>query len=486
MHFESADDPAVGDATVPPSCTQWTQRLELLEFYRRWAERDARSVSVLMPEAMRNGPEHDMPGLGSTVPLWYSHRGAKSFPPAALRAEVCMVNGSQLPLVDWTAARATFRHLRADVVIFGSDGADTTPRYAESVVVGPSGELVSFQRHYDDSTSFADVWDDDASFLMVSGRHAQAVVNHVLARGWGLPSVGAMTRRFSVRWAGRPCVVAGFGVSPGAAAALDLPRGSKASTQEPDGMHGAAESLADQPWEPRSGWAYRSSKRALDILTSVGGLVLMSPFLAIVALLVKATSRGPVLFGHKRQGLGGKEFRCWKFRSMRQGAEALQDSLRIQNEVDGPQFKIEHDPRLTPIGDWLRRTYVDELPQLLNVLLGRMSLVGPRPSPDDENQLCPAWRRARLSVKPGITGLWQVLRMRDADHSDFQEWIYYDVEYARHRSLWLDLQIILYTLPSMFAPGPLGGFAERLRRRGICKHSARLSDTNEPTLHLAT
>lgn len=439
-----------------------------------------------MPETMRNRPASNMPGLGSTIPLWYSHRGATSFPSAAPRAEVCVVNGRQLPLVDWAAARAVFRRSRADVVIFGSAHAASTPRYAESVVVGPTGELVSFQRHYDDSTSFADVRNDDASFLMVSGRHAPAVVNHVLARGWGLPSVGAMTRRFSIRWAARPCVVAGFGTSPGAASAHGVPPDPQSAGQPFGGSQNATERRLDEPGKTRSGWAYRSSKRALDIVASATGLVLISPFLAIVALLVKATSRGPILFGHKRQGLGGKEFRCLKFRSMREGAEALQDSLRTQNEVDGPQFKIDRDPRLTPIGDWLRRTNVDELPQLLNVLMGRMSLVGPRPSPDDENQLCPAWRRARLSVKPGMTGLWQVLRMRDADHSDFQEWIYYDVEYARHQSLSLDLGILLYTLPSMVAPGPLAGFAKRLRRRGICKHSAWLSDTNEPTLHVAT
>lgn len=412
------------------------------------------------------------------MPVWYSHRGAKSLPPTAPRSEVFLVNGSQLPLVDWTAAKAAFRRSQADVVIFSSTGTDTAPRYAESVEVGPTGELVSFQRHYDDSTSFTDVWNEDASFLMVSGQHAPAVVNHVLARGWGLTSVGAMTRRFSVRWAGRPCVVAGLG----APSNRGLSQVRKNSMQQLGDLGHAI----DEPRVTQDGWLYQSSKRAIDMVTAMGVLILMSPFMLIIALLVKVTSRGPVFFGHKRQGLGGKEFRCWKFRSMREGAEALQGSLQTQNEVDGPQFKINNDPRLTPIGDWLRRTNIDELPQLFNVLFGQMSLVGPRPSPDGENQLCPAWRRARLSVKPGMTGLWQVLRMRDANHSDFQEWIYYDVEYARHRSFWLDIQIILYTLPSMFAPGPLAGFAKRLRKHGICKHSTRLSETNSPTLHLAT
>jgi lipopolysaccharide/colanic/teichoic acid biosynthesis glycosyltransferase len=188
-------------------------------------------------------------------------------------------------------------------------------------------------------------------------------------------------------------------------------------------------------------------------------------------LLIKLTSRGPILFGHKRQGLDGREFRCWKFRSMRVGADKLQDALRKLNEVDGPQFKIAADPRITPIGKFLRRSNLDELPQLLNVLRGTMSLVGPRPSPDNENQMCPAWRRARLSVKPGITGLWQVLRLRNDPLADFQEWIYYDVEYARHRSIWLDLQILLYTPVAILAPKRVSHFAEKLSRFGICSHS---------------
>jgi lipopolysaccharide/colanic/teichoic acid biosynthesis glycosyltransferase len=110
------------------------------------------------------------------------------------------------------------------------------------------------------------------------------------------------------------------------------------------------------------------------------------------------------------------------------------------------------DPRSARIGHWLRRYNVDELPQLINVLRSDMSLVGPRPSPDHENQYCPAWRRARLSVRPGITRLWQVLRLREQSSSDFQDWSYYDIEYARHCSLWLDLQLLLHAPPAMFAP----------------------------------
>ena len=159
----------------------------------------------------------------------------------------------------------------------------------------------------------------------------------------------------------------------------------------------------------------------------------------------------------------------------------MQLQLKALNEVDGPQFKISNDPRLTRFGSWIRRWNIDELPQLFNVLLGQMSLVGPRPSPDRENQYCPAWRRARLSTKPGITGLWQVLRLRDENTSDFQEWIYYDVEYARHRSFWLDLQILFYTFPAMVASRHVKRFAERLERTGVCPHSPRMDASREST-----
>ena len=122
------------------------------------------------------------------------------------------------------------------------------------------------------------------------------------------------------------------------------------------------------------------------------------------------------------------------------GADILQEQLRKINQVDGPQFKIEEDPRLTPIGKFLRDTYLDEIPQFLNVLQGQMSVIGPRPSPEQENSLCAYWRDARLSVRPGITGLWQVCRTR-TEGEDFQEWIHYDTQYVKKISLKLDLQI---------------------------------------------
>ena len=188
----------------------------------------------------------------------------------------------------------------------------------------------------------------------------------------------------------------------------------------------------------------RMGKRLFDILFSSAILILVSPILAIVALMIKLTSPGPIFYVARRQGRHGKEFGCLKFRSMMVQADTLQERLRVVNEVDGPQFKIDNDPRITGFGKFLRDTCIDELPQFINVLLGQMSVVGPRPSPESENETCPAWRDARLSVRPGITGLWQVCRTRQAG-MDFQEWVYYDTQYVRNLSFRKDLWICLKT-----------------------------------------
>ncbi len=184
----------------------------------------------------------------------------------------------------------------------------------------------------------------------------------------------------------------------------------------------------------------RCGKRIADIIASLIVLVLFAPIFPIIAIALKLNSPGPVFFRHRRQGLYGKEFFCLKFRTMIAGAEGIQEKLRFKNQVDGPQFKVEDDPRITVVGKFLRDTFIDEIPQFINILLGQMSVAGPRPSPKAENSTCPVWRDARLSVRPGITGLWQIFRTRRLSH-DFQEWIYYDIKYVRELSLWLDLVI---------------------------------------------
>jgi lipopolysaccharide/colanic/teichoic acid biosynthesis glycosyltransferase len=153
----------------------------------------------------------------------------------------------------------------------------------------------------------------------------------------------------------------------------------------------------------------------------------------------------PFFFVHRRETMGGGRFPCVKFRSMRKDAEQRKRELSDRNQADGPQFFIEDDPRLTRVGRVLRKYHLDELPQFFNVLAGHMSVVGPRPSPFAENQYCPPWREARLSVRPGITGLWQINRTRRAG-ADFQEWIKYDIAYVENRSFWLDLKIIGQTV----------------------------------------
>ena len=190
---------------------------------------------------------------------------------------------------------------------------------------------------------------------------------------------------------------------------------------------------------------YVRVKRVLDVVAAAIGLVVLSPFLALIGVVVKLDSRGPMFYGGEREGVGGRIFKCWKFRTMRTDAHAVQHQFKAIDKMDGPHFKLDRDPRVTRIGRILRTTNLDELPQLYNILLGHMSLVGPRPSPFRENQICVPWRNARLSVRPGITGLWQVCR-QDRSLGDFHQWIEYDLLYVQQMSLVLDLKILLATV----------------------------------------
>jgi len=191
-------------------------------------------------------------------------------------------------------------------------------------------------------------------------------------------------------------------------------------------------------------------KRGFDILVSAGVLLLTLPVFMIIAAAIVIDDGRPIFFGHARQTRGGRVFKCWKFRTMRRDADAIKLRLQEMNICDGPQFFIENDPRVTRVGQILRKFHLDEIPQFYNVLVGQMSIVGPRPSPDDENQYCPAWRELRLSVRPGITGLWQIERTR-APGRDFQEWIRYDIEYVRRAGFWFDLKICARTVWNIVA-----------------------------------
>jgi lipopolysaccharide/colanic/teichoic acid biosynthesis glycosyltransferase len=219
--------------------------------------------------------------------------------------------------------------------------------------------------------------------------------------------------------------------------------------QEPEGWETVAMNLAHEA--PRHS-LYPAVKRVIDAVAAAVGLVALAPVGLVIAALVKLESRGPIHFGHAREGMGGRPFRCWKYRTMIPGADQQQRKLAQLNQVDGPQFKVKKDPRRTRVGRFLTVTNLDEIPQLWNVLVGEMSLVGPRPSPFRENQVCVPWREARLSVRPGITGLWQICR-HDRHKGDFHQWIYYDLLYVRNLSLLLDLKIIALTLLSFTRGG---------------------------------
>jgi len=186
------------------------------------------------------------------------------------------------------------------------------------------------------------------------------------------------------------------------------------------------------------------AKRALDAAASGIGLALLAPVFAITAVAIWLESKGPVFYGDKREGVDGRVFKCWKFRSMYTGAALAQRQLKSLDQTDGPHFKVDRDPRVTRVGRVLRALNLDEVPQLFNVLVGQMSLVGPRPSPFRENQVCVPWRAARLSVRPGITGFWQVCRHNRAA-GDFHQWIEYDLLYVQHQSFGLDVKILAAT-----------------------------------------
>ena len=195
-------------------------------------------------------------------------------------------------------------------------------------------------------------------------------------------------------------------------------------------------------------WTYRVIKRAVDVGFSAVVLIALLPLFGLIGLMIWLEDGRPILFAHRRQGRHGRVFRCLKFRTMQVDAHQVARQLDTYNLCDGPQVFIRDDPRVTRIGRVLRRTNLDELPQFFNVLRGEMSVVGPRPSPDDENQYCPAWRDVRLSVRPGITGLWQLKRRREPGE-DFQEWIKYDIQYVQRAGLKLDISIMLRTMVVM-------------------------------------
>lgn len=181
-------------------------------------------------------------------------------------------------------------------------------------------------------------------------------------------------------------------------------------------------------------------------MLSVLGLVVLTPILVAVAAAIKLTSKGPVIFTQDKVGLGGKIFRMYKFRTMIQNAEAQKQSLATFNEHSGPAFKMKFDPRVTRLGRFLRRYSIDELPQLINILLGQMTIVGPRPPLESEVTLYESWQKQRLSVKPGLTCIWQI---SGRSRLDFATWVRMDIRYIEKASLILDILIIAKTFSAV-------------------------------------
>lgn len=197
----------------------------------------------------------------------------------------------------------------------------------------------------------------------------------------------------------------------------------------------------------RSNVLYEVIKRIIDIVASFTGLIVLSPLMLVVSILIKLESKGEVIFKQKRVGLNGKEFYMYKFRSMVINAEELKAELESQNEMSGPMFKMKDDPRVTKVGKFIRKTSLDELPQLWNVLKGDMSLVGPRPSLPKEVAQFEDWMHRRLEVKPGLTCYWQV---SGRNNIDFEDWMKLDIRYVEERNLFVDIKLIFKTIFVLF------------------------------------
>ena len=204
----------------------------------------------------------------------------------------------------------------------------------------------------------------------------------------------------------------------------------------------------DERIQPKEGPIYLFFKRAMDIIGSLCGIILLSPLLIIVALAIKIEDpRGSIFFSQQRCGKDNKLFPMYKFRSMVSNAEELLEELMEHNEMDGPVFKIKDDPRITKVGKFIRKTSIDELPQLFNILMGDMSIVGPRPAIPHEVAEYSHYHKQRLLVKPGLTCIWQV---SGRNSIGFDEWVDMDLEYIENRNLWMDIKLIFKTVGVLF------------------------------------
>jgi exopolysaccharide biosynthesis polyprenyl glycosylphosphotransferase len=199
--------------------------------------------------------------------------------------------------------------------------------------------------------------------------------------------------------------------------------------------------------EHKKSMVYEFMKRTIDILGAFVGIIVLSPIMMITAIIIKLDSKGPVIFSQERVGQNGKLFKMYKFRSMVVNAEKLIDKLKEKNEMSGPMFKIKEDPRITKWGRFIRKTSIDELPQLFNVLKGDMSLVGPRPNLPREVIKFSEYHKQKLLTRPGLTCYWQVMGRSSIG---FEDWMELDIKYIRERNLWIDIKLIVRTFFVLF------------------------------------
>ncbi|MCI0453051.1 MAG: sugar transferase [Candidatus Latescibacteria bacterium] len=226
---------------------------------------------------------------------------------------------------------------------------------------------------------------------------------------------------------------------------LRLRPGTPSRLPSPPSAPAALDAVAIDVTEP---FAYAFTKRAFDLVAGSAILLLLLPVIPMVAIMIRLDSQGPVFYRQERVGKNGRPFKFYKFRSMRADSDRLRAELETSNELTGPVFKMKNDPRVTSVGQFLRRSSLDEIPQIFNVLRGDMSIVGPRPALPGEVAKYEVWHRRRLEVKPGITCLWQVA---GRNHVGFDEWMRLDIEYMSRRSVRTDLGIFLKTIPAVIA-----------------------------------
>jgi lipopolysaccharide/colanic/teichoic acid biosynthesis glycosyltransferase len=364
--------------------------------------------------------------------FWATHgvrvvrRGADPFAHAGVKAYL-LIEDDQLVLCDPQRVTGLVSGRHSAAVRLHVIESDSRV-YSERVIADRTGRLVKVERRYAPATP------RETRVLMTDDPVIASLWRRAESRDAGLQAVRLAVGLHGHRAASCPGRI--FDATD-AAEADQCVRSLSGDRRDRDSAWAGSEPAT----ETRQRWG----RRVFDIVFSLGALLFTAPLYPLIMFAIWLEDGRPFFFAHTRQTTGGRNFACYKIRTMSRDADSRKTALAGRNVCDGPQFHIEDDPRLLRVGQLLRQLHLDELPQFLNVLRGDMSIIGPRPSPIEENQFCPAWRDARLSVKPGITGLWQVDRTR-APNADFQEWIRHDLEYVERQSPGLDALILYKTI----------------------------------------